>query len=432
MAFFLTEFGSLLLSLVLSTANSHLPWPDKNGPSFNGHAAAAHARGLPVEWDAATGKNVAWHLPLEHKGHSTPVIAGGRIWLTAATADGTRQYVYCIDEKSGEVLHHELLFENPQPEPLGNELNTYASPSCVAEDDAVYVHFGSYGTARLDPDTAEVIWERRDIKARHFRGPGSSPVLFENLVILTFDGIDKQFLIALHKETGTTVWRTDRSTDYGDLGPDGKPHADGDYRKAYSTPALAEVDGQWQVISVGSRAAFGYDARSGEEIWTVRHDGYNAAIRPLFFNNTVILNTGANSARLMAVRLDNTTRGDVTESHVVWDRTRQNSRLPTPVIVGQQIYMITDNGVLYCLSAVTGDEIWSQRIGGTFVASPVVAGEHIYLCDEDGKTTVIKAAGSYQQVAENELPSGMRASPAIASGALYLRTFEQLYKIAAP
>ena len=296
----------------------------------------------------------------------------------------------------------------------------------------MYVHFVSYGTARLDPDTAEVVWERRDIKARHFRGPGSSPVVFENLVILTFDGIDKQFLIALNKETGATVWRTDRSTDYGDLGPDGKPHADGDYRKAYSTPALAEVDGQWQVISVGSRAAFGYDARSGEEIWTIRHDGYNAAIRPLFFNNTVILNTGANSARLMGVRLDNTTRGDVTDSHVVWDRTRQNSRLPTPVIVDRQIYMITDNGVLYCLDAATGDEIWSQRIGGTFVASPVVAGEHIYLCDEDGQTTVFKAATTYQPVAKNRLPAGMRASPAIANGALYLRTFEELYKVAQP
>jgi outer membrane protein assembly factor BamB len=251
------------LAAGVAAASQPLPWPDRNGPTFDGRAADEDGKDVPIEWDEATGRNVAWKIPVEGRGHSTPVIGLGRIWLTAATEDGTRQYVVCVDAETGEVLHRRLLFENADPEPLGNTFNTYASPTCVLEADAVYVHFGTYGTARLDPATAETVWQRRDIHCRHFRGPGSSPVLFGDLLILTFDGIDQQFLTALDKRTGETVWRTDRSTDFKDLDMDGNPRLEGDYRKAYGTPGLAEVDGRTQVVSVGARAAFGYDALTG-------------------------------------------------------------------------------------------------------------------------------------------------------------------------
>jgi outer membrane protein assembly factor BamB len=359
------------------------------------------------------------------------VIGAGRVWFTAATKDGKKQFVYCFDADSGKLLHHKLLFENPSPEPLGNEVNTYASPSCVLEEGAVYVHCGSYGTARLDAETAEVVWQRRDIRCRHFRGPGSSPVVVEDLVILTFDGIDQQFLTALDKATGKTLWRTDRSTNFKDALPGGRPVAEGDLRKAYSTPRLVSVDGKMQVVSVGSQAAFGYDARTGKEIWTIESDDYNAAARPLILGNMAILNTGGNGANLVAVRLDATTRGKVTKSHVVWDRGRGNSRLPSPALVGERIFTITDGGVLYCLDARTGKELYAQRLGGNFTASPVAANGLIYLCDERGRTTVVKAADQYELIARNELTQGVRASPAIADGALYLRTFGRLYKIAA-
>jgi outer membrane protein assembly factor BamB len=410
-------------------------WPDKSGPTLDGHVPQRDAAGLPTEWDEATGKNIAWKIKLEGEGHSTPVIGDDRVWLTAATKDGRQQFVYGIDAASGDVIHHKLLFENPDPEPLGNGLNTYASPSPVLEEDALYVHFGTYGTARLDPATAQVVWQRRDINCRHFRGPGSSPVLFEDLLILTFDGIDKQFLTALDKRTGKTVWRTERSTDYHDLGPDGKPIGDGDYRKAFCTPGLVKVGDTTHLVSVGSRAAFGYDARTGSEIWTIEHDDYNAAPRPIFFRGRdsvlhTILDTGANGADLVAVRLDGTTRGNVTKSHVTWMRSRGNARLPTPVLVGEKIVMVIDGGVLYCLSAATGSELWSKRMNGTFVSSPIVAGGLVYLCDEDGRTTVIRPGETCEVVAENVLSEGMRASPAVAKGALYLRTRGHLYKIA--
>ena len=330
------RWPALLLGLAL-LANStrgadRLPWPDKCGPRFNGTATPADAVGLPVEWDEESKQNIAWRIPLEGHGHSTPVVGSGRLWLTSATADGRQQYVYCVDAEQGEVIHHKLLFENADPEPLANPINTYASPSCVLDGTSVYVHFGSYGTARLDADTGDVAWQRRDLPCRHFRGPGSSPVLYEDLLILTFDGIDQQYLAALNKNTGKTVWRTDRSTDYGDLGPDGLPLREGDLRKAYSTPGVVRVGEHAQIVSVGSRAAFGYDAQTCEEVWTITHDDFNAAARPLFTGNLALLNTGSRNANLLAVRLSASTRGDVTDSHVVWNRPKGNSRLSFPAL----------------------------------------------------------------------------------------------------
>jgi len=179
------------------------------------------------------------------------------------------------------------------------------------------VHFGSYGTTRLDPETADVVWARRDLPCRHYRGPGSSPLLFEGMLVLTFDGVDQQYTTALDKETGKTLWRTDRSTDYGDLGPDGKPHREGDLRKAYCTPGIARVGDQVQLLSVGSRAMQSYDIRTGKELWTVRHKNYNAGIRPMWLEEEgfAVINTGSRGAHVMAVKLDKTTTGDVTESH---------------------------------------------------------------------------------------------------------------------
>lgn len=432
MPFRLPVFVSLaVLGFVPLVVAGDLSWPDKSGPTFNGIVAPADAAGIPTEWNDETGKNIAWSVPLEGMGHSTPIIGDGRIWLTAATEDGTKQYVYCLDEATGKVLHHKLLFENAEPEPLGNPINTYASPSCYLEDDAVYVHFGTYGTARLDPRTADVVWQRRDLNVRHFRGPGSSPVVYENLLILTFDGINHQFVTALDKKTGATVWKTDRTTDYGDLDADGKPHRDGDLRKAFDTPLIVMVAGRAQLISVGSKAAFGYDALTGKEIWTLRHPNYNAAPRASYLPGLLVLNTGSERAVLWGLRLDDTTRGDVTESHVVWERKKGNSALSSPLVIDGKVYFITGNGIAYCVDALTGEEIYQERIGGVFTASPIVAGDRIFYADEKGLTAVVRASPKYELLAENHLSDGGRASPAAAHGALYIRTFGKLYKIAA-
>lgn len=428
--------AALFLSVWLIIANhrmsfAQLSWPCRTGPTLDGHAAAADSVGLPVEWREDDGTNIRWKIALEDFGHSTPVVGDGRIWLTAATKEGHRQYVYCLNAANGEVIHHRLMFENADPEPLNNEINTYASPSCALDEDAVYVHFGSYGTARLDLRTAETVWERRDIECRHFRGPGSSPILFGDLLLLTFDGIDQQFLMALDRHTGETIWRTDRTTDYGDLDENGVPLREGDLRKAYGTPGLVEVAGRTQVVSIGSRAAFSYDALTGKEIWTVRHDDFNASAPPSFFRNLAILNTGSRSANLLAVRLEPSTQGDVSESHVVWNRDKGNSDLAAPLVIGDRIFMITNTGVGSCLDVQTGEEIWKGRIDGTYTASPVTANGFIYFCSEEGVTTVVEASDEFRVVARNPLSEGMRASPAVAGGYLFLRSFGHVYCIGA-
>ncbi len=423
----------LLLGVLWSSsvlAGDRINWPSRSGPTLDSVVAAEDAQGLPVEWSQTPAKNLAWKVALEGFGHSVPVVGAGRIWLTAATKDGRQQFIYCLDQQTGNVLHHQLLFENAEPEPLKNEINTYASPSCALEADAVYVHFGTYGTVRMNPKTFAIEWQRRDINCRHFRGPGSSPILWQDLLILTFDGVDAQFVTALNKRTGETVWKTARTTDYGDLDENGVPKLEGDLRKAYSTPAVVQVNDRWQVVSVGSRAAFSYDAETGRELWTIRHDDFNASSPPLFSNGHAILNTGSRNSNLLSVRLDQSTRGDVTTSHVVWNRDKGNSDLSAPVLVDGRIISTANNGVVTAVDVQTGAELWKGRMDGTFTASPIVANGLVYFGNEEGETWVLRAGAEFEVVAKNRLPEGMRASPSAADGMLFLRTFTHLYALA--
>jgi outer membrane protein assembly factor BamB len=422
--------ATLALATVASAQEAPAPsWPSKGGPTQNGIVPAAEAVRLPLEWDEASGKNITWKTPIEGEGHSTPVIGGDHIWFTAATKDGKQQYLYGIDRKSGKVIHHLLMFENPTPEELGNPLNNYAAPSPFLEADALYVHFGTYGTARVDPATGKKVWERRDINARHYRGPGSSPVVHGDLLYLTFDGIDQQFVTALDKKTGATVWKTNRTTDYGDLDKDGKPTRDGDMRKAYHTPAVFEMGGVEVLVSVGSRAAFGYEAKTGKELWTVRHGGFNAAIRPLRFENVLVLNTGSERAHTVGIRIDDQMKGDITESHTLWDREKRNASESCSLLVDGRLFQVTRGGVVSCTDAKTGQDIWEDRFEGQHLPSPIAAGDRIYFCNDRGDCTVIRATDKFEVLARNKLADGMTSSPAVADGALFLRSKTALYRI---
>lgn len=430
-------FSIFIASTALSQpATTPLFWPDKNGPTMNGIVPEADAKRAPLEWDEASGKNIVWRTPLENEGHSNPVIGGDLIWFTSATKDGKRMFVYCLDRHTGKVLHHKLLFENPSTEELGNPINNYAAPSPFLEADAVYVHFGTYGTARLDPATAEVVWQRRDVNVRHFRGPGSSPIVFENLLILTFDGIDQQFTMALDKKTGATVWKTPRTTDYGDIDPaTGKPKRDGDFRKAFGTPVFATVGGKPQLISVGSCAAFGYDPLTGKELWTVPFKNMNAAPRTLVLPGMAIINTGSERSTLLGVRLDETMSGNIAGSHVLWERTKRNSSESCPVIVNGLLFQVTRGGVVTCVKADTGEDVWEDRFEGQHLPSPIAAGDRLYFCNDRGETTVIRAADKFEVLAKNTLAGGadaaMSASPSVADGDIYIRTKSAMYRIGA-
>lgn len=429
-----TLTASLLLTAGFSLAQpatTPLFWPDKQGPTLNGIVPESEEAKLPLEWNEAEGKGIAWKTPLENEGHSTPVIGGDMIWFTSATTDGTKMFLYGVNRHDGKIIHHKLLFENATPEPLGNPINNYAAPSCVLEADALYVSFGSYGTARINPLNADVVWERRDIKCRHFRGPGSSPVLFENLLILTFDGIeDDQFTIALDKATGKDVWRNKRSTtDYGDLDKDGKATREGDMRKSFCTPSFINVNGKPQMLSTASYAAFGYDPRTGKEIWNFHHTGYNAAIRPITKGNIAYINTGNH---LVALKVDGTTQGDVTSKHL-WVREKHNAAFSSFVLVNDHIFQANAACVGISINLKDGTDTWSERLftgAGKMFASAIGTRERVYFFSENGEGTVIATdPAKFTVLARNKLNSGMTSSPVVADGALFLRTKTHLYKI---
>jgi outer membrane protein assembly factor BamB len=432
-AIFRLQLSTLAFAAALAAQPATTPvfWPDKNGPTFDGVVPAAEAAKLPLKWNATTGENIVWKVDLQDEGHSSPVIGGDRIWFTSATTDGKKQFLYGIDRQSGKVVHHDVVFENAAPEELGNPLNNYAAPSPVLEADALYVHFGTYGTARIDPVTAKKVWERRDINVRHYRGPGSSPMIHGDLLILTFDGIDQQFVTALNKKTGETVWKTARTTDYGDLDAQGHPTRDGDMRKAYHTPSVFNLAGVETLVSIGSRAAFGYAVDTGKELWTVRHGGFNAAIRPLVCENVLVLNTGSERSHTVGVKIDAQMKGDITASHVIWDREKRNASEANSVLVGGLLFQITRGGIVTCMNPVTGEDVWEERLTGQHLPSPIAAGDRLYFSNDRGDTRVLRAGPKFEVLAENVLPDAMTAAPAVADGALFIRTKKQLFKIAA-
>jgi outer membrane protein assembly factor BamB len=410
----------LVLPSLAGFAGDH--WLQFRGSDGNGHSDAV---GLPLRWNET--KNIVWKTAIHDRGWSSPVIQGNQIWLTTASADGRHLYALCLDRETGRVRQDLKLFDVDQPQ-YCHPFNSYASPTPVMEPGRVYVTFGSAGTACLDTGSFEVVWERRDIDCNHFRGAGSSPILFQNLLIMNFDGSDHQFVIALDKSTGKTVWKTKRSIDFQDLDENGKPAADGDYRKAFSTPHVALLDGRPQLISLGSKAAYGYNPYDGRELWRVEERGqHSASTRPVMGLGMVFFPTGFASGQLFAVRGGG--QGAIPPPQVAWKLQRGVSNKPSVLLVGELLYMISDAGIASCIEARTGQVVWQERIGGEFSASPVYADGKIWFFSQEGKTSVVAPGRTFQLLAENQLTEGFMASPAIAGRSFFLRTRTHLYRI---
>jgi len=405
-----------------------LGWPQFRGPWGNGHAVpsgSAESIGLPLQWSES--RNVAWKTAIPHRGWCTPVVLDGRVWLTTATPDGHEFFAIGVDAASGKVFFNERLFRAAEPEPLGNRVNSYASPSPVIEPGRVYVHFGSYGTACLDASTGKVLWERGDLPCRHYRGPASSPILFEDLLILSMDGVDVQYVTALDKRTGRTVWRTDRSVEWDDLDADGKPIREGDFRKAFCTPLVVRAGGRTQMVSLGAKAAYAYDPRTGKELWRVRHPGHSSAPMPVADDERVYVCTGHGRTQLLAIRLDG--RGDVTDTHVAWTHPDDVPLTASPILADGLLYMVSDGGAVTCLEAATGKPLWRERISGNYAASALYGDGRLYFFSQQRTATVMEAGRTARVLATNRLEDGFMASPAVAGKALFLRTKTHLYRI---
>lgn len=418
-------FSGVLLMLAAGDVALFGQWPQHRGPDGFGNAANST---LPLTWSESS--NVRWKTAIHGRAWSSPVILDNQVWLTTATADGKSLSAVAVDSTSGKIVHDLKLFDVAEPQ-YAHPFNTYASPTPVIEKGRVYVTFGSPGTAAIDTVSGKTLWERRDLECNHFRGAGSSPILFRNLLIMHYDGSDVQYVVALDKATGKTVWKTPRSVDFRDLGPDGKPKADGDFRKAFATPHVLDVNGAPLLLSLGGRAAYGYDPLTGKERWRLEElKSHSASTRPVAGHGMVFYPTGFDSPQLVAMRPEG--EGDITATNVVWRFARSVPNKPSILLVGDVIFMINDVGIATAVEAKTGEMVWQSRVGGTFSASPIHAGGRLYLFDEDGKTTVLEAGRAFKVLAENQLDNGIMASPAVAGNALFVRTTTDLYRIEEP
>jgi outer membrane protein assembly factor BamB len=415
----------LLFGLVLAAAPALADWPQFRGPDGTG---VSKDRGVPLTWSET--KNVRWKTAIHGRAWSSPVVLGSQVWVTTATEDGRELFAMAVDRDTGRVVHDLKLFQVEKPQYV-HPFNTYASPTPVIEKGRVYVTFGAPGTAALDTSTGKVVWERRDFECNHYRGAGSSPILFEDLLILHFDGSDHQFLVALDKRTGKTVWRTERSIDFKDLGPDGKPASEGDFRKAFATPHVETIGGQPVLISLGSQAAYAYDPRTGRELWRVEErSSHSAGTRPVLAHGLVFYPTGWPTGQVLAVKPDG--RGDVTATHVAWRLTRGAPKKPSLLLVDDLLYMVGDNGIVSGVTARSGEVVWSGRLEGAYSASPLWIDGRVYTFNEDGKATVLQAGREFKVLAENVLDEGLMASPAVAGAALFVRTRTHLYRLEEP
>lgn len=388
-------------------------WNQFRGPRGDGQTGS---RALPSEWSET--KNVSWKTALHGKAWSSPVVWGSQVWMTSATEDGKQLFALGVDAGTGRIVHDLTVFTIAEPM-FCIPYNSYASPTPVVDAGRLWVHFGSAGTACLDTADGRILWTRQDLPCDHFRGPGSSPIPFRDLLIVNFDGFDHQYVVALDKQTGRTVWKTDRTIAYGS--------EDGDFKKAYCTPTVLEHAGRLQLVSPAAVGTVAYDPLTGRELWKVYHGGFNAAARPLYSHGLVIISTEG-GLRLLAVRPDGT--GDVTKTHIAWSCMKATPTRPSPVIVGDHLYMVNDQGIVSCLDLQTGVATWTHRMGGRHSASPLHAAGRIYFFDEDGRSRVIEAnPRAFRLLAENSLDAGCMASPAVLEDALLLRTKTHLYRI---
>jgi outer membrane protein assembly factor BamB len=407
--------------LVIAAFPLSAQWPQFRGPDGNGISKTAKP---PLSW--TEDKNIHWKTPVHGRAWSSPIVLEGKVWVTTATPDGRELSVLAVDVETGKILHDQKLFDVAKPQ-FAHPFNSYASPTPVAEPGRVYVTFGSPGTAALDARSGKVLWERRDLECNHFRGAGSSPILFENLLIMHFDGSDQQYLVGLDKRSGKTVWKTERSIDFQDLGPDGKPQADGDFRKAFSTPQIVTHDGAPLLVSIGSKATYGYDPRTGKELWRLEErSSHSGSTRPVLGHGLIFYPTGFPTGQLFAVRLAD--KGGA-PPEVAWKVTRGVPNKPSVLLIDDLIFMVNDTGIVSCVEAKTGASVWTSRIAGTYSASPISAAGRIYFFNEDGKTTVIEAGRTFKVLSENLLDEGFMASPAIVGDALILRTRTHLYRV---
>lgn len=403
------------LAMTLSAAAGEFPdWPEFRGPTGQGHS---DSKQLPLEWGPT--KNVVWKKEVA-SGWSSPIVFDDKVFLTGAVTDAagnpTSLNAMCYDATSGRLLWDTTVFE-PGGAARKHGKNSHASPTPVAEGERVYVHFGPAGSAALDLE-GRVVWRQDGLDYNPVHGNGGSPVIVDDKLIFHSDGGADPFIAALDKRTGEVAWKVGRDTSASS-------------KFSFSTPLLINEPGGRRLISPASGAVMAYNPDDGAEIWRVDYgEGYSVVPRPVAGNDMIYLATGFNRPSVYAIKQGG--EGDVTGTHLAWDTSRGAPNTPSMLLVGRELYFVSDGGVASCVDALTGETHWNERLGGGHSASPIHASGRVYFTNEEGVTRVLKAGTSFEVLATNDLAEKTLASPAASGPSLFLRTEKHLYRIQEP
>jgi hypothetical protein len=408
---------SFTLAVLLLCAPAAAP---EDWPQFRGaHQGVSLETGLPLQWTAGSG--VAWKTTLPGPGHSSPIVWGDRIFLTAFEPKGAldnliwwrsgRLLVLSLDRASGRIL-----WQREVPVERIEELhstNAPASPTPVTDGQRVYVHFGSVGLLAFDFEGRK-LWQKPIGPFPNDWGSASSPILYGDLLLLNCDTDAEDFLLAVDKASGQTVWKTPRS----------------DVARSWATPLVWSGNGSDQIVISGSGRVKGYDTRDGRELWVV--DGLTTWVTPtpvaahgLLF----VASNGPGGNVVMAIKPGG--HGNVTTSHVAWRYDRSAPYSSSPLVLGDNLYVVKNGGVMTCLDARSGREIWQERLAarGAYYASLVGGDGRVYALSEEGEATVLEGGSHFKVAGTGMLRERTMATPAISGGRLYIRSDSTLFAI---
>jgi len=413
---------TILIGFNIQSANAQQNnWTHFRGNDLNGISAETQ---IPIQWNDSS--NVLWKTNITDKGWSSPIVYGDQVWLSTATEDGKNLNAVCLDFNSGKKIYDLNIFK-PDSIFSKHSINSYATPTPCIEEGFVYLDYGSLGTACINTTNGAIVWKRNDLTCNHVQGPASSPILYKNLLILHYEGTDVQFIVALNKQTGETVWKTERPASlYEPLLPIGK--------KAYTTPLIVNVKGKDLLISNGAAVCIAYEPETGKEVWRVVQGEDSTIAMPISENGIVYFYTsfvtpaeGEKYAELLAVNPDGI--GDITATNILWRFKSPILQLLTPVIKNGLIYTIDTRNVLYCLDAKTGAEMYSKKLKSKYNSSPVCDAENVYFTSVKGETMVIRQGNQFKIIAENKLSGEINATAAILRKSILFRTENRVYRI---
>ena len=371
-----------------------------------------------MQWSPT--EHVLWKTDVPGVGWSSPIVVGEKIYLTTAvpkkaeTDPEQSLRLVCLDLETGKTLWDKEIFqETKETAQRIHKKNSHASPTPVSDGKVIYVHFGTHGTACLTLD-GDVVWKTNELEYEMQHGNGGSPIIVDDKLVVICDGKGANFIVALDRNTGKIAWKVDRNVE-------------GRKKFSFGTPLLITVDGEQQIVAPGTDVISGHSPKDGKEIWHLNYDGYSVIPRPVFSHGLIFVTTSYDRPTLLAIRPDG--KGDVTETHLAWSNKTQIPHTPSLLVVGDELYAISDKGIGQCFDAKTGELIWKERVGGNFSASPLYADGKIYFQSEEGETTIIAPGKTYKEIGRNHLKEPTLASYAVAGDTLLIRTKTQLYRI---